>query len=219
MLSFYGRRLVKGTKESDLRILFRSPFFLTEKDFDEFLKSKFFLKKKRNLEIGFGTGENVIYQSLNFKNEIFLACDPFLTGSIKLLRKIEEMNIKNIYISDLDFSSLHQKIRNFAFKKIFILFPDPWHKRRHFKRKLINKSFIKKIKLICDNNTSVVIATDNMIYQDIIRESFKKDKHFEKLVEKTNNRFLGIVDVVETKYYKKALKNNNESIFFVFNKK
>ena len=219
MLSFYGRRLVKGTKESDLRSLFKSPFFLTEKDFDEFLKSSFFLKKKKNLEIGFGTGENVIYQSLKFKNEIFLACDPFLTGSIKLLRKIEEMNIKNIYISDLDFSSLHQKIRNFVFKKIFILFLDPWHKRRHFKRKLINQSFIKKIKLICDNNTSVVIATDNMIYQDIIRESFKKDKHFEKLVEKTNNRFLGIVDVVETKYYKKALKNNNESIFFVFNKK
>ena len=136
-----------------------------------------------------------------------------------LKRKIEEMNIQNIYISDLDFSSLHQKIRNFVFKKIFILFPDPWHRRRHFKRKLINQSFIKKIKLICDNNTSVVIATDNMIYQDIIRESFKKDKHFEKLVEKTNNRFLGIVDVVETKYYKKALKNNNESIFFVFNKK
>jgi len=74
-------------------------------------------------------------------------------------------------------------------------------------------------RLICDNNTSVVIATDNMIYQDIIRESFKKDKYFKKLVEKTNNRFLGIVDVVETKYYKKALKNNNESIFFVFNKK
>ena len=219
MLSFYGRRLVKGTKESGLRSLFKSPFFLTEKDFDEFLKSSFFLKKKKNLKIGFGTGENVIYQSLKFKNEIFLACDPFLTGSIKLLRKIEEMNIKNIYISDLDFSSLHQKIRNFTFKKIFILFPDPWHKRRHFKRKLINQSFIKKIKLICDNNTLVVIATDNTIYQDIIRESFKKDKHFEKLVEKTNNRFLGIVDVVETKYYKKALKNNNEFIFFVFNKK
>ena len=219
MLSFYGRRLVKGTKESDLRSLFKSPFFLTEKDFEEFLKSSFFLKKKRNLEIGFGTGENVIYQSLKFKNEIFLACDPFLTGSIKLLGKIEEMNIKNIYISDLDFSSLHQKVSNFAFKNIFILFPDPWHKRRHFKRKLINQSFIKKIKLICDNNTLVVIATDNTIYQDIIRESFKKDKHFEKLVEKINNRFLGIVDVVETKYYKKALKNNNESIFFVFNKK
>jgi tRNA (guanine-N7-)-methyltransferase len=129
------------------------------------------------------------------------------------------MNIKNIFISHLDFSSLHQKISNFVFEKIFILFPDPWHKRRHFKRKLINQSFIQKIKLISDNKTSVVIATDNTIYQDLIRESFKKDEHFEKVVEKTNDRFLGIVDVIETKYYKKALNNNNESIFFVFNKK
>ena len=219
MLSFYGRRLVKGTKESDLQSLFKSPFFLTDKNVKEFLGSSFFLKKKKNLEIGFGTGENVIYQSLKSKDEIFLACDPFLTGSIKLLRKIEIMNIKNIFISDLDFLSLYQKINNFVFQKIFILFPDPWHKRRHFKRKLINQSFIKKIKLISGNKTSVIIATDNTIYQDLIRESFKKDEHFEKLVEKTNDRFLGIVDVVETKYYKKALKNNSKSVFFVFTKK
>ena len=84
------------------------------------------------------------------------------------------MDIKNIFISDLDFSSLHQKIKDFVFEKIFILFPDPWHKRRHFKRKLINQSFIKQIKLISNSKTSIVIATDDIIYQDIIRESFKK---------------------------------------------
>tara|TARA_B100001248_G_scaffold252337_1_gene228417 strand:- start:465 stop:1124 length:660 start_codon:yes stop_codon:yes gene_type:complete len=219
MLSFYGRRLVKGTKDFDLQNLIKSPFFFTEEEINDFLKSSFFLKKKKNLEIGFGTGENLIFQSLKFKNQIFLACDPFLTGSIKLLKKIEIMNIKNIFISNLDFSSLYQKIRNSEFEKIFILFPDPWHKRRHFKRKLINQSFIKQIKLISHNKTSIVIATDDLIYQDIIRETFKKDGNFEKLVEKTNNTFLDIVDVIETKYYKKALKEEKKSIFFVFNKK
>jgi len=219
MLSFYGRRLVKGTKDSDLQNLIKSPFFFTEEQINDFLKSSFFLKKKKNLEIGFGTGENLIFQSLKFKNQIFLACDPFLSGSIKLLKKIETMNIKNIFISNLDFSSLFQKIRNSEFEKIFILFPDPWHKRRHFKRKLINHLFLKQIKLISHNRTSIVIATDDLIYQDIIRESFEKDGDFEKLVEKTNNTFLGIVDVIETKYYKKALEKEKKSIFFVFNKK
>ncbi len=219
MLSFYGRRLVKGTKDSDLQNLIKSPFFFTEEEINDFLKSSFFLKKKKNLEIGFGTGENLIFQSLKFKNQIFLACDPFLTGSIKLLKKIDTMNIKNIFISNLDFSSLFQKIRNSEFEKIFILFPDPWHKRRHFKRKLINHLFLKQIKLISHNRTSIVIATDDLIYQDIIRESFEKDGDFEKLVEKTNNTFLGIVDVIETKYYKKALEKEKKSIFFVFNKK
>ena len=219
MLSFYGRRLVKGTKDSDLQNLIKSPFFFTEEEINDFLKSSFFLKKRKNLEIGFGTGENLIFQSLKFKNQIFLACDPFLTGSIKLLKKIDKMNIKNIFISNLDFSSLFQKIRNSEFEKIFILFPDPWHKRRHFKRKLINHLFLKQIKLISHNRTSIVIATDDLIYQDIIRKSFEKDGDFEKLVEKTNNTFLGIVDVIETKYYKKALEKEKKSIFFVFNKK
>ena len=219
MLSFYGRRLVKGTKDYDLQNLIKSPFFFSEEEINDFLKSSFFLKKKKNLEIGFGTGENLIFQSLKFKNQIFLDCDPFLTGSIKLLKKIEIMNIKNIFISNLDFSSLYQRIRNSEFEKIFILFPDPWHKRRHFKRKLINQLFIKRIKLISHNKTLIVIATDDLTYQDIIRESFKKDGNFEKLVEKTNNTFLGIVDVIETKYYKKALEKEKKSIFFVFNKK
>ena len=129
------------------------------------------------------------------------------------------MNIKNIFISNLDFSSLYQKIRNSKFEKIFILFPDPWHKRKHFKRKLINQLFIKQIKLISHNRPSIVVATDDLIYQEIIREGFKKDGNFKKLVEKTNNTFLGIVDVIETKYYKKALKKKKKSIFFVFNKK
>ena len=219
MLSFYGRRLVKGTKDYDLQNLIKSPFFFSEEEINDFLKSSFFLKKKKNLEIGFGTGENLIFQSLKFKNQIFLACDPFLTGSIKLLKKIETMNIKNIFISNLDFSSLFQKIRNSEFEKIFILFPDPWHKRRHFKRKLINQLFIKQIKLISHNRTSIVVATDDLIYQEIIREGFKKDGNFKKIVEKTNNTFLGIVDVIETKYYKKALEKEKKSIFFVFNKK
>ena len=47
MLSFYGRRLVKGTKESDLHSSFKSPFFLTDKNVKEFLGSSFFLKKKK----------------------------------------------------------------------------------------------------------------------------------------------------------------------------
>ncbi len=146
-------------------------------------------------------------------------CDPFLTGSIKLLKKIEIMKIKNIFISDLDFLSLHKKIKKFSFEKIFVLFPDPWHKRRHFKRKLINQNFLNKVKIISNNKTSVIIATDDSIYQEQIRKCFENDRYFKKSLEQTNNRFLGITEVAETKYYKKALKKKNKSIFFVFIKK
>ena len=90
---------------------------------------------------------------------------------------------------------------------------------RHFKRKLINQSFVKQIKSISHDKTSIIIATDDLIYQDIIREGFEKDGNFEKVIEKTNNTFLGIVDVIDTKYYKKALESKKDSIFFVFNKK
>ena len=120
MLPFYGRRLVKGSKSFDFEAIKKSPFFLNNLKMTKLLESKSFLCKKKNLEIGFGTGDNLIYQALKFKEEIFLACDPFQTGAIKLVKKIEKEKIKNIYVSDLDFLSLYEKVKKFVFSNIFV---------------------------------------------------------------------------------------------------
>ena len=71
------------------------------------------------MEIGFGNGENVIYQAQKYKKEIFLVCDPFLTGCVKLVKKIKANKIKNIFVSSLDFFSLFEKIKYFTFFEDF----------------------------------------------------------------------------------------------------
>lgn len=219
MLPFYGRRLVKGSKSFDFEAIKKSPFFLNNLKMTKLLESKSFLCKKKNLEIGFGTGDNLIYQALKFKEEIFLACDPFQTGAIKLVKKIEKEKIKNIYVSDLDFLSLYEKVKKFVFSNIFVLFPDPWPKKKHKKRRLINKDFVKKMESICDKKSSIIIATDNDIYKNEVKESFKMNEKFSMQVEKVNDLNLKDIKIIETKYYRKALKNNFKSNFLVFVKR
>lgn len=133
MTSFFGRRLAKGTNHSEVKKLKTSPYFLSNPNLKKLFRSERFKNSKKNLEIGFGNGENVFSQALKSKDEFFLACDPFISGGAKLFKKIESEDIKNIFITDLEFNVFYESIKNFFFKDIFILFPDPWPKKRHKK--------------------------------------------------------------------------------------
>ena len=219
MLPFYGRRVVKGTKESDIKVTKDSPFFLFDTKLECFLKSNDFLIKKKNLEIGFGNGENVIYQAQKYKEEIFLVCDPFLTGCVKLVKKIKANKIKNIFVSSLDFFSLFEKIKYFTFSKIFILFPDPWPKKRHSKRKLVDRDFVEDIEFITEKNSQIIFASDNHAYQEQAMKYFSENENFINLEKKVNITKFKNIELIETKYYKKALKNKIRSVFFIFNRR
>ena len=82
-----------------------------------------------NLEIGFGGGENIIFQATSNQKEFFLACDPFLKGSLKLKKRIDSLKLKNILLTDIDFHKLSDYLEGLFFEKIYILFPDPWPKK------------------------------------------------------------------------------------------
>ena len=136
------------------------------------------------MEIGFGNGENVIYQAQKYKEEIFLVCDPFLTGCVKLVKKIKANKIKNIFVSSLDFFSLFEKIKYFTFSKIFILFPDPWPKKRHSKRKLVDRDFVEDIEFITEKNSLIIFASDNHAYQEQAMKYFSENENFINLEKK-----------------------------------
>ena len=131
-----------------------------------------------NLEIGFGNGDNIIYQAQNNEKDCFLGCDPFLNGSIKLMKKTEKNKFKNLYFSNLDFKNFYEYIKKVKLSKIFILFPDPWPKKKHKKRRLINSEFVRKISSICKIKSLIYVSTDDQDYQREILEIFFKEKIF-----------------------------------------
>ena len=130
MLPFYGRKLSRKTKRFNLIDLKNFKFFFNELNLRNTKKNLNKLCRNVNLEIGFGKGENLIFQSQTKKDDIFFAIDPFISGGLKLKAEIEIFEISNIYFSNVTFSQFFEIIGDFNFKKIFILFPDPWPKKK-----------------------------------------------------------------------------------------
>ena len=136
--------------------------FSLEKNLDLVLKTK----KKINLEIGFGSGELIYYRAIRDSQNYYVGSELYNPGIIQLLSKIRTYNISNIFIFQNDTRDLFYQIPDNLFHNIYILFPDPWPKKKHHKRRLINNHFLEfiKNKFTC----KVFILTDDEDYAESI---------------------------------------------------
>jgi len=218
MLSFYGRKIPRKAKGFQIDNLRRSNFFFNDGKKLEFLKKQILKFSNLNLEIGFGGGENIIFQATSNQKEFFLACDPFLKGSLKLKKRIDSLKLKNILLTNLDFQKLSDYLEGLFFEKIYILFPDPWPKKKHKKRRLINDRFVNLIDNISKRNTKIVISTDNKDYLNQILYCFHKMKEFRLCCNYFNEFLMQYMKIPQTSYFKKAQKLRNKSYFVLFEK-
>ena len=218
MLPFYGRRLSRKTKRFNPFDLENCEFFFNEINFSNLKKKLVESSQNVNLEIGFGKGENLIFQSQIQKKDIFLAIDPFISGGLILKKNIEIFKISNIFFSNLTFSQLYEIARNVNFKKIFILFPDPWPKKKHKKRRLINEAFVKNLYKITLKYSEILIATDDEDYSNQILKSFSNQNFFKLLLKTSDNQIFKDYELYPTKYFRKAKRENRRINLFIYQK-
>lgn len=183
------------------------------------------------LEIGFGYGDFLYKMAKNNPQNLYIGCEPHLNGFINILRKLQESPLDNILLSNEDFRLLAQhlfvnnKVYDEAiFNQIFILFPDPWPKLKHHKRRLINKDFLDKILFSvlgnnnCDKDHQVIIATDHDDYKNWILSNVLKSAKFEWYAN-TQNDWLEFPKYwIKTKYQKKAAIEGRKSIIIKLDK-
>ena len=91
------------------------------------------------LEIGFGSGEHLLAQAEQHPEVGFIGCEPFINGMASLLGSVESRRLKNIRVHDGDARDVLAWLPDGVIGRIFILFPDPWPKLRHRKRRLMSK--------------------------------------------------------------------------------
>ena len=218
MLNFYGRRCPRNIKKIQLENLNDFKFFLDKNKIKK-LKTKIKKFKTSNLEIGFGGGENIIAQSQKNNSDFFLGCDPYLGGSFNLKKQIKKIGLKNIFFTNLDFLELFKFLKGITFKKIIILFPDPWPKKRHKKRRLINTNFVDLLELITFDETKVIVATDHKDYLNQILYVFYKNNSFELSTEIIGYEVGLFFNIFLTKYHEKAKKRKKKVYFLLFEKK
>ncbi len=124
--------------------------------------------KKFYLEIGFGGGEHLAYLAEENPDSLFIGSEVYEHGITKLLSEIESNNLENIRIFNEDARLLLEAMPDDFLDGIYILFPDPWPKRKHHKRRLINQETIKTLARILKPGGNLRIATDHAGYLEWI---------------------------------------------------
>jgi len=96
-------------------------------------------------EIGFGGSEHLIWQARNNPNITVMGAEPFQNGIAKALRSVEEENLTNVRLHHGDARDIMENLPDQCLDKLFILFPDPWPKTKHHKRRLINAHLLRQV--------------------------------------------------------------------------
>jgi tRNA (guanine-N7-)-methyltransferase len=112
------------------------------------------------LEIGFGGGEHLAAQAARHPDVLLLGAEPFLNGVASALRHIDEQRLSNIRLRQGDARQLLIDLPDASLTRVFILFPDPWPKARHHKRRLIQPQALTELARVLRPGGTLRFATD-----------------------------------------------------------
>lgn len=165
------------------------------------------------LEIGFGSGENILFNAKNNPDLGYIGCEVFTGGVVTLLEDIEENKLTNIRIWHDDALELISRFPLNSLKLVYILHPDPWPKQRHKKRRLINAEFLKLLATKMVQGAEVLMITDHEDYASSIALSV------EEVMDIFTPKFDDYPTITKTKYRLKADNLGVESKYFCLAKK
>jgi len=131
------------------------------------------------LDIGTGMGEVTATLAQTHPDNDYLAVEVHRPGVGSLIRRIVHDGLTNIRISNHDVTDvLRYQLPPDSLDMVYIFFPDPWPKKRHHKRRLVNAEFLQLLKKCLKANGRVFIATDWQDYAEHILEKFSRDQDF-----------------------------------------
>lgn len=157
------------------------------------------------LEIGFGGGEHLVAQAAADPARRFIGVEPFLNGVASCLRHVEESGVRNVRLHQGDARDVIARLPDASVELCYILFPDPWPKLRHHKRRLIQPEFLDALARVLKPGAEVRFATDWANYAAWALEVFARHPRFTWLAERANDWRVAWPMHVVTRYEQKRL--------------
>lgn len=165
------------------------------------------------LDIGFGNGEYTAAYANAFQEKHLIATEVYLSGIGSLIGLINKYKISNISIFDEDVRLLMDQMPKEFLDSVNILFPDPWQKAKHHKRRLIGEDFLYQLHPLLKPNAKIFVRTDWQDYAEQISELAEvMSSHFR--LERTQN----IEFEFETRFHQRAIKEGRKINSFLFTK-
>ncbi len=167
------------------------------------------------LEIGFGGGEHLVEQAARHPDALMIGCEPFLNGVGSALRHIEERGLSNVRLHAGDARAVLDALPQASLDRIMILFPDPWPKARHQKRRLVQDDSAAAMSRALRPGGRLRFVTDWKDYADWALERFNRTPGLKWLAEDADDWRNPPADHVTTRYEEKKL-GDTAPIFLEF---
>jgi tRNA (guanine-N(7)-)-methyltransferase len=188
---FHGRRISKKISESNISLI-KNKFeeYSIDKDIIDSLNNKnrnFDLSLKNNfrkiiIEVGFGNGDYLISNAKKNPDFLYIGSEVYINGIAKVLKHIKKFNVNNIKLCGINFLYLLKSLKFKTIDEIYVINPDPWPKKRHNKRRLLNCDNLISMNRLLKKEGKIFISTDSKDYFDEIKLSINNEKQFDKVI-------------------------------------
>lgn len=167
------------------------------------------------LEIGFGGGEHLVHQARQNPDVGFIGCEPYLNGVAMLLAKIRKAGVENIRVHPGDARDLFDVLPEAALARAFLLYPDPWPKARHHRRRFVTQEHLAPLARALRPGAAFRVATD---IPDYVRQTLEEvpRQGFNWQAERPADWRQAWPDWVPTRYELKALREGRVPHYLTF---
>lgn len=169
------------------------------------------------LEIGFGGGEHMVHQASNNLEVGLIGAEPYINGVAMLLGKIRRAGVDNLAVHPGDVRDLFDVLPENTIDRAFLLYPDPWPKARHHRRRFVTPEHLQPLAKTLKPGAIFRVATD---IEDYVRQTLEEvPKHgFEWLAERPQDWRQPWDDWISTRYEQKALREGRTPHYLTFQK-
>lgn len=171
------------------------------------------------LEIGFGGGEHLIAQAEREPRTGFIGCEPFVNGMAKALAGIDARQLGNIRLHFGDATFLLPWLPDRSLKRIDLIYPDPWPKRRHWKRRFVNATSLDQLARVLDKDGEFRFASDSPDYAAWTLRHVLQAGDFEWTAERADDWRLPWQGFTSTRYEAKAKHAGRAPCYLIFRRK
>ena len=169
------------------------------------------------LEVGFGGGEHLVHQAAANPDVGLIGCEPYINGVAMLLAKIRDAGVDNLRVHPGDARDLFDVLPEASLSRVFLLYPDPWPKKRHHRRRFVTQEHLEPLARVMTPGAILRVATD---IPDYVRQTVQEvpKAGFDWLAERPRDWREPWGDWLSTRYEQKALREGRVPHYLTFRK-
>ena len=170
------------------------------------------------LEIGFGGGEHLMHRALEEPQTGFIGVEPFVNSMAKLLSRVEETGVQNIRVYNDDAAALLDWMPPASVNRIDLLYPDPWPKKRHWKRRFVSEVNLTRFHRVLKEDGLFCFASDIDTYVNWTLLHCRDHGGFDWTAQNASDWLTPYEGWPGTRYEAKARREGRSSAYLTFKK-